>query len=165
LCVVKSPALLPTSYTNDLNAFRADLEEANWDSNVSASEAVTNSLTPASSQPFLLNPLKLRTTIKNLIVTHGAIQKVYKSRFDEGRSNMNPSLLFNTYLYYPFLSEKRANYESALSKNKESFFQNNFFHLRSTQDLSTLNASGPLNFTFLDLPFLLSLKSDAARYL
>jgi hypothetical protein len=115
--------------------------------------------------PALLNPLKLRTTVKNLIVTHGAIQKVYKSRFDEGRSNMNPSLLFNTYMPYPFLIEKRLNYESALSKNKESFFQNNTLQLYRSQSAHYSEFGGRFHFTLLDLPFLLSLKSDASRYL
>jgi hypothetical protein len=78
---------------------------------------------------------------------------------------MNPNLLSNTYLRYPFLTEKRANYESALSKNKDSFFQNNFFHSKANQDLTHLNLNNQLTFTFLDIPFMLSLKSDASRYL
>jgi hypothetical protein len=100
------------------------------------------------------------------MVTHSAIQKVYKSRFDDGRSNMNASLLSNAYIYYPLLTEKRNNYESALGKNKESFFSTTLFHKLSQDNYSNFTQPlGATNFILYDIPFLLSLKSDAARYL
>jgi hypothetical protein len=162
---VESLALLPTSYTTDLNSFMADLEESNWDVNRKVLNLTFNRPNTPDLLPRLTNPPRLRTTVKNLIVTHGAIQKVYKSRFDEGRSNMNPTLLFSTYLLYPFLAEKRLNYETSLSKNKESFFQNNTLQLYRGPNRHYSSFNYPVEFTLLDLPFLISLKSDASRYL
>jgi hypothetical protein len=117
--------------------------------------------------PFLTtNPVKLRSTIKNLMVTHSAIQKVYRSRFDEGRSNMPFNLLSNAFLSYPLLTEKRSNYEGALGKNKESYFSTTFFNKLSNDKYSFfVQALNTNNFILFDIPFLLSLKSDASRYL
>ena len=71
------------------------------------------------------------------MVTYNAIQKVYRSRFDEGRSNMNFSLLSNSYQYYPLLTEKRGDYEAMLGKNKESFFYTVFYNKTSNVGLVT----------------------------
>jgi hypothetical protein len=70
----------------------------------------------------LTNSMKLRTTAKNSIVTYNAIQKVYKSRFDDSRSNANFGDFINSYAKYPFLIESKSPYESMLGKNKESYF-------------------------------------------
>lgn len=119
-----------------------------------------------NSQSLLTNPLKLRSTVKNLMVTYSAIQKVYRSRFDEGRSNMNTSSLYNSYVNYPFLMESRVNYESLMGKNSESYFSAGLFNSTPNNKLSDLNFSFNSNSSlFLDIPFLLSLKSDPARYL
>jgi hypothetical protein len=153
------------SYASNLNLFRADFEESNWVLNTDYGLSEKNAFL-TSTPNYMTNPLKLRTTIKNLMVTHSAIQKVYRSRFDEGRSNMNPHLLSSAYLYYPLLTENRSNYESALGKNKESFFTTSFFNKVSNDKYSNfvqiMNAN---NFILFDIPFLVSMKSDAARYL
>jgi hypothetical protein len=100
------------------------------------------------------------------MVTYSAIQKVYRSRFDEGRSNMNTSSLHNSYASYPFLTENRTNYESLMGKNKESYFSSTLFNSTPNNKLSDLNFSFNSNTSlFLDIPFLLSMKSDPARYL
>lgn len=48
------------------------------------------------------NPLKLRSTAKNSMVTYSAIQKVFKSRLDEGRSNARLQDISNSYNPYLF---------------------------------------------------------------
>jgi hypothetical protein len=48
------------------------------------------------------NPLKLRSTAKNSMVTYSAIQKVFKSRLDEGRSNARLQDVSNSYNPYLF---------------------------------------------------------------
>jgi hypothetical protein len=76
------------------------------------------------------------------------------------------SFLFNSHVTYPFLTEKRSSYENMLSKNGESFFYPSFFFKFFTTNFSTTTSVfQPLNYIFLDIPFLLSMKSDAARYL
>jgi hypothetical protein len=74
------------------------------------------------------NNLKLRTTTKNSIVTYSAIQKVYKSRFDESRSNVNFSDFTNSFVAYPFITSPKPSYENMLGKNRESFFNINFYN-------------------------------------
>merc|ERR1712127_387938 len=76
----------------------------------------------------LTNPLKLRSTAKNSIITYSAIQKVFKSRFDEGRSNARLQDVSNSYTPYMFLSAAKSPYEGMLSKNKDSFFTTNNYN-------------------------------------
>lgn len=162
---LKNPSLPVVSYASNLNMFRADFEESNWSIEDSVNTPNKNQMN-YNSQSLLTNPLKLRSTVKNLMVTYSAIQKVYRSRFDEGRSNMNTSSLYNSYVSYPFLMESRSNYESLMGKNNESYFSASLFNSNPNNKLSDLNFSFNSNSSlFLDIPFLLSLKSDPARYL
>jgi hypothetical protein len=114
----------------------------------------------------LTNNIKLRSTAKNSIVTYSATQKVYKSRFDDSRSNVNFSNFTNSYTGFPFLTNSKSPYENMLGKNKESFYNVNLYNLNMTNNLSLfLNISNSLNMSFIDMPFLISMKSDASRYL
>ena len=72
--------------------------------------------------------MKLRSTAKNSIVTYNAIQKVYKSRFDELRANINFNDFTNSFSSYPFLIDSKTPYEGILKKNKESFYNINFYN-------------------------------------
>jgi hypothetical protein len=99
-------------------------------------------------------------------VGYNAIQKVYKSRFDDMRSNVNFKDFINSTANYPFLIESKAPYESILGKNKESFFNLNFYNKEITNNFSSHLKIATLNNTlFFDIPFILSMKSDASRYL
>jgi hypothetical protein len=52
-----------------------------------------------------------------------------------------------------------------LGKNKESFFNINLYSKSMKNNLSLyLNVWNSLNTIFIDIPFLLSMKSDASRY-
>jgi hypothetical protein len=65
----------------------------------------------------------LRSSAKSAIITYNAIQKVFKSRFDEGRSNADIRNFSNSSVSHPFVTSPKTPYESLLGKNKESFFE------------------------------------------
>jgi hypothetical protein len=114
----------------------------------------------------LSNPFKLRSTVKNAMVTYNAMQKVFRSRFDEGRSNARLEDFSNSFVKHPYITDSRVSYESLLGKNKESFLKTNLYNQTKKLNYSTLS---PIyysnNIYFMDLPFLLSMKSDPSRYL
>jgi len=100
------------------------------------------------------------------MVTYNAIQKVFRTRFDEGRSNAKLVDLSNSYSKQPFVSSSRISYEKLLGKNKENFLKVNFYKNNFQTYFNNLySSSSSLNFYFFDFPFLLALKSDASRYL
>jgi len=114
----------------------------------------------------LSNPFKLRSTVKNAIVNYSAIQKVFRSRFDEGRSNARLEDFSNSYVKHPYITDSRVKYESLLGKNKESFLQLNFYNHSNKLNFSNLSSLFfSNNIYFMDLPFLVSMKSDPSRYL
>ena len=161
----RNTALPAFSYATNLNMFQADFDESSWYTEDELLCSADNAL-QSNNQFFLSNPVKLRSTVKNLMVTYGAIQKVYRSRFDEGRSNMHISSMHNSYTPYPLLTETRNNYESIVAKNRESYFSASLFNTRFAHKFSDLNVSATANSSlFLDAPFLLSFKSDPSRYL
>lgn len=160
---------LPASYAQILDSFTSNYEEVFWDldESFSSSTSVSNVLLDnLASTPRTSNPLKLRSTAKNSIVTYNAIQKVFKSRFDEGRSNARLIDFSNSYNSYLFLTEPKANYENMLAKNTESFFNVNTFAKSFNTNFNIITQTlTALNSTYLDVPFLLSNTSDSARYL
>jgi hypothetical protein len=157
----------PISYTQVLNAFRADLSEnlVNIDNKLFFYNL--NDLNTINNYNVrIINPLKLRSTAKNSIVTYSAIQKVFKSRFDEGRSNVRLSDISNSAVSYPFISEGKSKYESLLGKNKDSFYNVTNYNLNIKPNYSNmLPLINSLNTYFTDIPFLISSQSDSSRYL
>lgn len=71
--------------------------------------------------------MKLRSSARSAIVTYNAIQKVFKSRFDEGRSNLRMQDFSNSYVNHPFITEPKSQYESLLAKNTDNYFNTNSF--------------------------------------
>jgi hypothetical protein len=152
------------------NSFRADYEDPYVyaeDSNLDTSSLYsTDTQTDLNNSLKLSNPFKVRSTVKNAMVTYNAIQKVFRSRFDEGRSNARLEDFSNSYVKHPYLTDSRINYESLLGKNKESFLKVNLYN--QTQKLNFSNLSNVFysnNIYFMDLPFMVSMKSDPSRYL
>ena len=82
--------------------------------------------------------LQVSDASKNATVTYSAIQKVFKSRFDEGRSNARLQDVSNSYNTQLFLSEKRTAYESLLGKNKENFFNVNNYNQTLTTNFNDI---------------------------
>jgi hypothetical protein len=104
-----------------LNYFSASFFEPNWD--ISANFSNNNSNSELfSSGNYLSNHMRLRGNARNAIITYNAVQKVYKARFDEGRSNANFQDFSNSKVNYPFLTENKTAYESILNKNTKNFF-------------------------------------------
>jgi hypothetical protein len=97
--ITNSP--LPLSYTTVLDSFRANFEESSWDIDSEYNLSNSTSLNYFNAAG-VTNEVKLRSTAKNAIVTYNAIQKVYKSRFDELRSNINLNDLTKSFITYPF---------------------------------------------------------------
>lgn len=158
-------APVPSSYATVLDSFRADFEENSW--NLDSEENLVNfNDLNNNNLDTITNNLKLRSTAKNAIVTYNAIQKVYKSRFDELRSNINYGDFTNSFIKYPFLMEKKSPYENMLFKNVNNFYNANFYSKVFKNNYSSLVTIFNLNnMLFLDIPFLTSMKSDAARYM
>ena len=158
-------SLLPVSYTTVLDSFRADFDENDW--NLDQEYSLTNSnFTQNYKNLNVTNNLKIRSTAKNSIVNYNAIQKVYKSRFDEGRSNANFKDFSNSFTNYPFIIDSKSPYESMIGKNKESFFNTGLYQTTYQNNYSTLlDVWNSNNVIFSNIPFLLSMKSDSSRYL
>jgi hypothetical protein len=119
-----------------LDAFRANYDEYTW--NYDYEYSLSNLLPEHNSfTNNLTNKIKLRSPAKNAIVNYNAIQKVYKSRFDDFRSNTNFKSFANSYANYPFIIEDKTPYESMLGKNKESFFNTNLYNTTMLNNYST----------------------------
>lgn len=84
------------------------------------------------------NTMKLRSTARNSIVTYNAMQKVFKSRLDESRSNSRLQDFSNSYITHPFISEPKTPYESMLAKNKESYFSPQLYSMSKNDNFNTL---------------------------
>jgi len=161
----------PISYVTIFDNFRADYEEPflytdEFYNNSKNSNIFDNTVIDPNNNIKLSNPFKLRSTVKNAIVTYNAIQKVFRSRFDEGRANARLEDFSNSFVKHPYITDGRINYESLLGKNKESFLTTNLYNQTNKlnhSDISNVYYSN--NIYFMDLPFLLSMKSDPSRYL
>jgi heme/copper-type cytochrome/quinol oxidase subunit 2 len=156
------------SYIHILDIFTNLKEDNSWFKNILKLDIYNfNSIFLISDTNYhISNPLKLRITTRNLIITHNAIQKVFKSRFDEGRSNVKLQDISNSYSSYPFFSSKRISYENILYKNKDNFFNVNSYYSNLKKNISIFYPIiNSLNIYFLNLPFLISIQSDTSRYL
>jgi hypothetical protein len=110
--------------------------------------------------------MKLRSTSRNSIVSYNAMQKVFKSRLDEGRSHSRLQDFANSYTSHNFITAPKTKYESILSKNKNTFFDVNFYNQSLNSNLNLFSSIyNSLNSSLLDIPFLISEKSDPSRYL
>ena len=156
------------SYTSLLNAYNYQYQEYASHKNHENVEDVYTDYSDLSYNTNLrvLNPLKLRSSSRSSIVMFNAIQKVFKPRFDEGRAHARLQDFSNSFVKHPFITAERANYESLLGKNKESFFNvNNYNQFFIKNFNNTFIISNSLNVYFSELPFLVSAKSDLSRYL
>jgi hypothetical protein len=164
-------SIQPLSYTTVFDSFRADYEDPflyaddSVDNHDSLNLTNNNEVDPNNNLK-LSNPFKVRSTVKNAMVTYNAIQKVFRSRFDEGRSNARLEDFANSFVKHPYITDSRINYESLLGKNKESFLKTNLYSQSQKLNYSYLSSIFfTNNIYFMDLPFLVSMKSDPSRYL
>jgi len=111
------------------------------------------------------NPVTLRSTAKNSIVTFSALQKVFRSRFEDGRSNVRLNHFADLNVKQPLMMGKRLAFEKLLGKNKERFYNTSFYTNNTFTVLNDLaSSSNSLNTYFFDFPFLLSTLSDSAHF-
>jgi len=163
-------SIQPLSYTTVFDSFRSDYEDPFLYTDGSLSKDDSLNLSSSEVDPNnnmkLSNPFKVRSTVKNAMVTYNAIQKVFRSRFDEGRSNARLEDFSNSFVKHPYITDSRINYESLLGKNKESFLKTNLYTQSQKLNYSYLSSIFfTNNIYFMDLPFLVSMKSDPSRYL
>jgi hypothetical protein len=157
--------IYPHSYTRVLDPFRADYEEVLWNLDRGLGENNTESISDASLAR-ISNSMKLRSTTRNAIVSYNAMQKVFKSRLDEGRSHARLADFSNSFTSHNFITAPKATYESILTKNKSSYFGVNLYLSTINKNFSYMSGIyNSLNSTYLDIPFLISEKSDPSRYL
>jgi len=128
--------------------------------------SIDNVINEPTNNSRVSNPITLRSTARNSIVTYNALQKVFKSRFDEGRSHTSIGSFSDLSVKQPFLTDGRISYEKLLGKNTESFYNNNFYKNNTFNLINDLETNAELlNNAMFDLPFLKAYKSDASRYL
>jgi hypothetical protein len=157
-------AISPHSYTRVLDPFRADYEDTLWGFDTKDSDL--NDFTSDFSNSRISNPMRLRYTARNAIISHNAMQKVFKSRLDEGRSHARLSDFSNSYSSHNFITAPKSGYEGSLSKNKNSFFNISLYAPTNNTNFNLMGSIyNSLNSTILDIPFLMSAKSDPSRYL
>jgi hypothetical protein len=159
--------MYPLSYTQVIDNFRADYEENSWYANNTQDLDMYNTSNLSHDTDLrVTNTMKLRSSTRSAIVTYNAIQKVFKSRFDEGRSNTRLQDFSNSYVTHPFITESKSPYEGMLGKNLDSFFNVNNYKSSLISNFNQNTAVwNSLNTYFIDIPFLLSGKSDPSRYL
>jgi hypothetical protein len=160
----------PLSYTTVFDSFRSDYEDPFLYTDGSVEKHGSLGLNGDEVDPNnnlkLSNPFKVRSTVKNAMVTYNAIQKVFRSRFDEGRSNARLEDFSNSFVKHPYITDSRISYESLLGKNKESFLKTNLYSQSQKLNYSYLSSIFfTNNIYFMDLPFLVYMKSDPSRYL
>ena len=172
------------SYSFVFDMFRSNYDEFGWfnDENFNNNKGNFNPILLSENTTFdqlnldndtsinktirFNNVINLRASVKNSIVNYNAIQKTFRTRFDEGRSNTKLSDISNSYANQPLVSSERISYEKLLGKNRESYFKiNSYKNNFQTYFNNLYDSSSSLNFYFYDFPFLLAMKSDASRYL
>jgi hypothetical protein len=149
-----------------LDYFRSNYEEAGLfnpltrDNNFSSSQQINSEINTRFQ-----DLLHLRLPTKNSITAYNALQKVFRARFDEGRSLAKLNDLSNSSQKQPLLASSRLPYEKLLGKNKFNFISYNFFEPKfNFFDKYHFEHYGDTNTYFFDFPFLLGTKSDASKY-
>jgi hypothetical protein len=168
---LKSNTLTPLTYTQVADHYRDMFEVGDTWTNFTracegpaalrSNEDSLNSPTQSRVDEFLSR----RTPSTNAIAFYNANQKVFKALFDEGRSCIRMADFANSTYRVPLFAG-RLKYESFLSKTSEKFFTAKYAQselFSSPSDASHLLSS--VNTKLSDIPFLLSIRSDASRYL
>jgi len=126
---------------------------------------LTSTLESQNTGARYSNPVTLRSTAKNSIVTFSALQKVFRARFEDGRSNVRLNHFADLSVKQPLIMGKRLAFEKLLGKNKERFYNTSFYTNNTFAVLNSLSSSSnSLNTYFFDFPFLLSTLSDSAHF-
>ena len=180
---VQSSALVLDSFRSDFESFAWAFDETpltvknsidfkNY-ANFNGSEVVIDEY---NDQNFLISPNKNtsikfsnfinnRSGAKGSVLNFNAMQKVFRPRFDEGRSLAKLEDFSYSTNNQQFVSAPRVNYERIVGKTNENFFKINLFKNNFKLNYKhTYELNSSLNFFIYDFPFLLGLRSDASKY-
>jgi hypothetical protein len=103
-------------------------------------------------------------SVKNLNSYYLALQKVYRTRFDENRSTTQLNGISSIDVRVPLLSVEKPNLLYNIFKNNNSYTKFAFsINDLNVNQMNNLNTN--LNTITYDLPFLISVQSDASRYI
>jgi heme/copper-type cytochrome/quinol oxidase subunit 2 len=185
----------PISYLHNLNLYRSNFEDFSWHTDLNSNHNVNlisdlvntdaakllpnlygfdivgnfNDLTVSeddvSGNSRATDSLFLRHPARNSILGYNAIQKVFRSRFEEGRSHTGVLNYTESFVKKPNISAIRPNLENMLGKNKSSFYNPTLFKttkLKNFNDLYNYNTS--LNFFTFNFPFLIAEHSDPSKH-
>lgn len=141
-------------------------ENLNDDVNNPVELTLTSSInTPVYQDLIRLDQvINVRLPIKNVNVTAQAMQKVFKTRFDELRSFVRGNDFSLVENRLPLISSKIPTLRGALTKNGTVFNATPIHHLQLASTLP--NAMSNLSlYTSFELPVMLGLKSDSGRHI
>lgn len=183
----------PHSHSYVSNVSRSNYDEFSWYSNLTSTNEInidTNLIQQllnnedvedldSLDNDWLLDPLNesdediksssfisIRPYTKNSMVNYNAMQKVFRSRFEEGRSFVKLKDIALSESKQPFLNSNKVAFERSIGKEKINFYKINFYKNNNLNYHNNFYSSfTSLNFYFFDFPFLLSGKSDPSRYL
>lgn len=117
------------------------------------------------NSPKFVNLLNTRLGAKSSLSTFNALQKVFRARFDEGRSHAKIESFSSSFPKQQFISTYKTNYEKAIGKTHENFFKINYFkNVFKFNYMYNYESFNSLNYFTYDFPFLIGLKSDASKY-
>lgn len=159
-----------SSYLSVFNNFRSDFEDfnlsTNWDNDQKTLFASEESDTSNLKNLRISSPLVVRSGVKNSVVTFNALRKVFRARFDEGRSHTSTQLFASSFMPQPFINDMSVSYNQLLTKDKNTSYQNVFYVSDSLKSLSSdIQWNFNQNYNFYDLPFLLSEGSDPQKFM
>lgn len=159
---------------SQLNTFRSDFEDFSVVEGLLRPRSLLSGAVAAGSpnhytglgEGRVTDPLSLRSSTRNAIVTYSALQKVFRARFEEGRSHSNLEHLSNLNPDQPFVTAGRPKYEAMLGKTRSNFSQVLSYQKNLAASLGgTAFLKNSTNFFFFSFPFLLAPKSDMGRYI
>ena len=161
-----NPFFTKLIYSDVLNSFRSDYDEFSFLHENENSDFSLLNINADSADYRVIDSVNIRNTAKNSIVTYNAIQKIFKTRLDEYRSNAKIDDFSNSFSKQPFVDSKRTHYESMLKKNKITFFENTIYSSSLKKNLTSLKFLDLAhNFSVFDFPFLISQKGDPSRHI
>jgi len=167
----------PLSYINVLNVFRADFSEFTTHTDLTTTTSPLSLLEQQSGDVLLdtndanvntgslrfSDPIALRSTAKNSMTTYNALQKVFRARFDEGRSLTGLRQFSELGTKQPFITDDKVPYTKLLGKNRESFYNTTFYNSNVSKLINF--TTSPTNVYFFEFPLLTAMESDVARHL
>lgn len=131
-----------------------------------STEAVSYEVSPNQlNRPRYANPITLRRSARTSMITFQAYQKVFKLRFDEGRSLVRLTDFANSTFKQPFTTGRRIRYDKTLGKNRSRYLNTSLNVTKLLPIFNNLSGlSNSMNYYFFDFPFLDGVTSDPTRH-